>query len=146
MDTKISLGYSQSIGNTSTVDFDPGLSLQYKYYYNSAKRAAKNKRTEMNSLNYIGPVAGIIFYDEQTMYSLYDTQKNHRTLNSVGFVWGLQRNYRSRFSLDLNCGLGYAFGKSTIPVEYATRLVTKNFGEVRILGQINLGFWINKRK
>jgi hypothetical protein len=43
MNTSFGLGYSSSLGNTSFIYFDPALAVQYRYYYNFAKREAKGK-------------------------------------------------------------------------------------------------------
>jgi hypothetical protein len=42
----------------------PALALQYRYYYNAARRRAKGKRTEMNSLNYVSALVETDFYKE----------------------------------------------------------------------------------
>ena len=101
------IGYSSNLGTTSYFHLDPALTLQYRYYYDLLKRENKGKRTEMNSANYISPVFETIFYKDRD----YDEQF---TINTVGVVWGLQRNYRSRFSLDLNFGIGCRFTKEIL--------------------------------
>ncbi|MEP7254024.1 MAG: hypothetical protein ABI683_16635, partial [Ginsengibacter sp.] len=53
MATSFGIGYSEALGNTSYMRFDPAAILQYRYYYNAAAREAKGKRIEMNSLNYV---------------------------------------------------------------------------------------------
>jgi hypothetical protein len=125
--------YSDAIGTRSDLYLDPAITLQYRYYYNVARREEKGKRTEMNSFNYVAPVFKTTFNAENTGYSL------HR----LGVVWGFQRNYHSRFSLDLNIGLGYAF-VGTRYNEYG-ELFTRGVNELTTIGQLNLGFWLNKR-
>jgi hypothetical protein len=69
---------------------------------------------------------------------------NRRACNTVGVVWGFQRNYRKRFSLDLNLGLGYLFSTATV-LDNTGQTVRENLGEFTTLGQLTLGFWLNKR-
>ena len=140
LSTSIYLGYSDALGNTSRIDIYPALSLQYRYYYNAAKRNAKGKRTEMNSLNYVTALAEVDFYREQLSF----TEDDLRTLKVFGIAWGLQRNYPKRFSLDLSVGLGYVFSKQTT-INDAGEYVTENTGAVTNIGQIGFGFWLNKR-
>ncbi|HEU4859926.1 MAG TPA: hypothetical protein VFT15_08830 [Chitinophagaceae bacterium] len=140
LSTAIYIGYSDALGNTSGIDVYPALSLQYRYYYNAAKRNAKGKRTEMNSLNYVTGIAEVDFYREQLSF----TEDDLRTLKVVGIAWGLQRNYPKRFSLDLSVGLGYVFSKQTT-INDAGELLTETTGAVTNIGQIGLGFWLNKR-
>jgi hypothetical protein len=139
LSTSAYIGYSDALGNTSEINFYPALALQYRYYYNWAKRNAKGKRTEMNSLNYISAITETAFYKENVT-----GQNDLRNLNTLGIAWGLQRNYPKRFSLDLNFGLGYAFTKETT-INDTGDFITKNAGEFTTIGQISLGFWLNKR-
>ena len=77
MNTSIGLGYSENFGNTSSIHFDPALTLQYRYYYNSAKREAKSKRTEMNSLNYVSAIEQTTF-SKNSISSSYYAEKDRR--------------------------------------------------------------------
>lgn len=138
--TSIFIGYSSSLGNISSVDVYPALSVQYRYYYNGNKRAAKEKRTDMNSMNYISIVGDASFYKD----SRYDLNKS-RMMKTFGAAWGFQRNYPKRFSLDINIGIGYAFGKETI-LNYPDTYSDIAYSEFTTLGQISLGFWLNRKK
>ena len=140
LSTSIYIGYSGALGNTSSINVYPALSLQYRYYYNAAKRNAKGKRTEMNSLNYVSTIAEVDFYNEDVS----STEQNRRSLKVVGIAWGFQRNYPKRFSLDLSFGLGYVFSKQTT-INDAGEYITENNGVFTNIGQIGLGFWLNKR-
>ena len=140
LSTSIYIGYSDALGNTSSIDVYPALSLQYRYYYNAAKRNAKGKRTEMNSLNYVTAITEVDFYRENLSF----TENDLRTLKVFGIAWGLQRNYPKRFSLDLSFGLGYVFTNQTT-INYAGDYITENTGNFTNIGQIGLGFWLNKR-
>ncbi|OQP60016.1 hypothetical protein A3860_35180 [Niastella vici] len=92
---------------------DPAVYLQYRFYYNGGKRQRKKKRTELNSMNYIGVVDRTVL-SKHPVNSDYDMEKHYRTMNTLGAVWGLQRNFdRSRISIDLNVGPAIAFAKST---------------------------------
>ena len=133
---------SSSLGTTAGITLNPAWSLQYRYYYNSTKRNAKGKRTEMNSLNYVTAIADMRFFKE-TVSANGDT--DIRSLNSFGIAWGLSRNYQKRFSLDWSVGLGYYYAKSTTLNEWGEN-ITKNEGGTTLVGQISLGFWLNKRK
>ena len=128
------LGYSGALGTSSGFYLNPAITIQYRYYYNLAHRAERGKRTEMNSSNYLGPVFKTTFDAEGTGYSV------HR----LGAVWGFQRNFESRFSIDLNVGVGYAFVARTGDRVDAS-IFKRSVNEVTLLGQLNLGFWLNKR-
>jgi hypothetical protein len=71
---------------------------------------------------------------KETVSSNGDT--DIRSLNSFGIAWGISRNYKKRFSLDLSIGPGY----------YYTKRTTVSEGGITLVGQISLGFWLNKRK
>ena len=144
MNTSISIGYSSSLGNTSSITFDPALSFQYRYYYNYERRQRKGKRTEMNSLNYLSPTIETIFSKNRISTSHY-IENSRRPISTVGIVWGFQRNYKKRFSLDLNLGLGYLFTTATLPDDTG-QTIKENVGKFSTLGQLNFGFWLNKRR
>jgi hypothetical protein len=130
----------------ATFYIDPALTLQYRYYYNGKKRQEREKRTEMNSMNYLAPVYEVIF-TRAALFSGYVEETSRRSVHRLGAVWGIQRNYKSRFSLDLNLGLGYMFGKSTTYDYWGTgNYISETAGQVTFMGQINIGFWLNKRK
>jgi hypothetical protein len=144
MTTFCACGYSGSSGNTSTFYFDPALTIQYRYYYNAAKRWEKSKQTGMNSLNYISPILETVFSKRRVSSSHY-VENNRRTINKIGVAWGFQRNYKTRFSLDFNLGLGFLIAKATLP-NNTGQIITKNAGHFTTVGKLNLGFWLNRRK
>lgn len=144
MNTSFIIGFSSSMGIRSSINFDPALSLQYRYYYNYDRRNKKGKRTEMNNLNYLSPTLVTIFSKNRISTDHY-FENNRRPINIAGIVWGIQRNYKSRFSLDLNLGLGYLFTTATLPNNFG-QTVKENVGKLSSLGQLTLGFWLNKRK
>lgn len=142
MNTSFSIGYSDAFGITSSLHFDPAATLQYRYYYNAAAREAKGKRIEMNSLNYVSFILETTFVTEKIWLVDY-TKDEHHTVNKFGLAWGMQRNYKKRFSVDLNLGVGYLFAKTT--TNDTGQLATNNIREFTVLGQVNFGFWLNKK-
>ena len=73
-------------------------SVTPKYYYNISRRAAKGKRTDMNSGNYIGFRAKIsgtsdLGYDDVFLANVH---------------WGIQRPLGGRWLFNTHAGIGYA--------------------------------------
>ncbi len=143
MNTSFAIGFSEAVGNTSNIYFDPAVSFQYRYYYNFDGREDKGKRTEMNSLNYIAGILETTFSKRRISSSYYE-EKNRRAINTFGIAWGFQRNYPKRFSLDINIGGGYLYTRVTT-INNTGQLITKKAGQFTTVGQLNLGFWLNKR-
>jgi len=56
-----------------------------------------------------------------------------------------QRNYKCRFSLDLNMGVGYLFGEQA-ELDYNGKIIFTNVSEFTVPVNFTLGFWLNKRK
>ena len=144
MNTSFGLGYSSSLKNTSFIYFDPALTLQYRYYYNFKKREGKGKRTKMNSLNYVSSILQTDF-SKRPIADAYYPESTRRPVSSFGLAWGFQRNYRSRFSLDLNLGIGYLNARST-SLNSMEQFVSRSAGQLATIGQLNLGIWLNRRK
>ena len=143
MNTSFAIGFSDALGTTSYIHFDPAVSLQYRYYYNFKRREDKSKRTEMNSLNYLAGIVETTF-SKGSISSAYVTEKDPRAINVFCIAWGLQRNYPKRFSLDINFGAGYLYTRVTT-INDTGELITKNAGQFTTVAQVNLGFWLNKR-
>lgn len=145
MRTSAYFSWSSSLGSNSGIYFDPAAAVQYRYYYNAANREAKSKRTEMNSMNYVGAVFETVF--TAAAQEEGNLQEDHRRpVPSMGVVWGLQRNGEKRFSFDLNLGLGYLFARGTVykfdgSFDTQTVRVSKFTG----MGQLSLGFWLNRK-
>ncbi len=120
--------------NTSSPEIDiaaiPAFNLQYRLYYNYEKRKEADKRTEKNSMNYIAPAITHVSTNNKFFLS---------SVTSFGFLWGMQRNYSSHFSLDLNLGLGYAF----LGNKYDGY---SQGGTITGMGDLRLGFWLNNKK
>jgi hypothetical protein len=98
----------------------------------------------MNSMNYLGPIAQVI-YTKQPFTEYGVEEANRRPLTMIGAQWGLQRNYNSRFCLDLNLGLGYQFGKNTEFDINKGNYVSSVTGRPALIADIKLGFWLNRR-
>jgi hypothetical protein len=126
-------GYSSTLGSSSHLYLDPAITIQYRYYYNALRREAKGRRTDMNNLNYFAPVFKTIF----------NAENSQRSIHKTGIVWGLQRNYRRRFSLDLNIGVGYSFAKEGHTEN--GEITAEQISEFTTIGQLNLGIWLNRR-
>jgi hypothetical protein len=123
---------------------DPVLNLQYRYYYNGLKRRERGRRTDMNSMDYI---AGTweTWFTKAPLDGGAIERDTRRPATTLGAVWGLQRNYRNRFSLDLNLGMGYRFAKTTNllltgqPQERSIQRFTP-------IVQCHIGIWLNRRE
>jgi hypothetical protein len=144
MNTSGYFSYSSSFGTESAFYFDPAAALQYRFYYNGMKRFEIEKRTEMNSMNYIAIMSEVVFSKARLTTSYID-ESNRRAVTRFGIGWGMQRNYAKHFSLDLNMGLGYLISKSTT-YDYNGRPSTKTISMPGFMGQLNIGFWLNKKK
>jgi hypothetical protein len=57
----------------------------------------------------------------------------------------MQRNYKSRFSLDLMIGPGYLFGKTTY-YDGVGGSYTENDGRFVLNTRLLLGIWLNKKE
>jgi hypothetical protein len=100
-----------------------------RVYYNFEKRNMMEKNTARNSANYFA----LLFLAATSPLNKgtdYDQELNNSLINT-GIVWGMQRNYNSRVSLDLNIGIGYASAGD-------------NSG-VSPIGELNIGIWLGKK-
>src|SRR5690606_37975213 len=84
----------------------PFVSLSFRNYFNFHKRELMEKNIRRNSGNYFALLT-MVASKPLNQDKDYDENLNNRMVN-VGIVWGMQRNFSSRFSLDLNIGAGYA--------------------------------------
>jgi len=136
--------YSSALGTQSGVNLHPAATLQYRYYYNSMTRYEKGRRTEMNSMNFLAPFFETYFVKQKSDY--YSFENNFRPYTTVGVVWGFQRNYKNRFSLDFLVGPGYYFTREEYynPAEPSVK-ITQSYSDFSLIAQINIGFWLNKK-
>ncbi len=137
------LGYSSSQGFDSHFYLEPTLSLEYRYYYNFRRRQERGKRVAMNTLNYIAPFVRSGFPKRYYNTSSGEVKKERRAVFATGATIGLQRNFKSRFSLDMNIGFGYRIeGKYTD--NYGSGQI--NNSQFYFPGRLSFGIWLNKRK
>ena len=109
----------------------PLLNAEGRYYYNFQQRLNKGKNIKRNSANYLA-VSSTYGYSIETFYP--DNGNAVRTVTPVydaGFVWGLQRNFKNRLSLDLNAG-----------PSILQSLIDKEFG---LIANLSIGIWLGKR-
>ncbi|AXY74977.1 DUF3575 domain-containing protein [Paraflavitalea soli] len=143
LDISGGVGYSSSLGFLSFLYLDPTFSLEYRYYYNFRRRQERGKRVAMNSLNYIAPFFRSSFPRRNYINSSGEFERKRRAIYATGATFGLQRNFRSRFSLDMNIGLGYMIeGRYTDDEGIASY----NNNQFYFPGRISFGIWLNKRK
>jgi hypothetical protein len=135
----VQIGISSSIGNSSSLRFEPTAAVQYRYYYNFNKRAAAKKEVSNNNLNYFAPIYKLSF-SKRTFFDNYVLETKNKPIHKIGAVWGFQRNYKKHFSIDINAGAGYlaSTGKE---IDFLGNISTKKVNRVVLLAQITLGFW-----
>ena len=124
--------------------FDPTLMLGYRYYCNYNRRLNMGKFTERNSMNYVSALAQVFFSKIPVGDNAYENS-TRRPVYIFGVLYGLQRNYKSRFSLDINFGLGIITSKSHYYNGYTGLNTEGNQSQATIPGQVTLGFWLGKR-
>lgn len=128
--------YSSSdfFGNKFEIAPSPLAATQLRYYYNMNRRERNNKRTTLNSANYLSL---LIKYSYSNRYYHYGSDGNYSynlPTHAVdgGIVWGLQRNFRNRLSLD--CSVG--------PSLY-NPIVNKEFS---LIADITFGIWLGAKE
>ncbi len=127
--------YSQTIllNGRSHFSFAPTplLTAEGRYYYNFQQRLDKGKNINRNSANYLA-VSSKYGYSIETFYpDNGDAITTATPVYDAGIVWGLQRNYKNRFSLDLNVG-----------PSILQPLIDKEFG---LIANLSIGIWLGKR-
>ena len=127
MTASLALDYYDEI---SSVLFRLFAASSFRLYYNFKKRGLLEKNTAKNSANYVA-LLGILASPPLNKGTDYDPDYNE-TLVNTGVVWGMQRNYPSGFSLDLNIGLGY--------VKRGSQFLFSP------LGELNIGWWLGKNR
>lgn len=127
--------YSQNIllNGRSNFSFTPTPLLigEGRHYYNFQQRLGKEKNISRNSANYLG-ISGKYGYSIETFYpDNGDAIRTAKQVYDAGIVWGIQRNYDNRFSLDLNIG-----------PSILQPLIDRQFG---LVANLSLGIWLGKR-
>ncbi|MDI9337317.1 MAG: hypothetical protein QM539_02700 [Alphaproteobacteria bacterium] len=147
------------LGDNYSINLSPTLNLSYRKYYNFNQRSKKHKRTSMNSLNYYSPILQSSY--TQDNFKILDihisgkdnnidpmpstVQSSQSFNNTIAFVWGIQRNYNNRFSLDVSTGL--ALINSYTKTTYTNgNTFSSNLSTVTPVIQVSLGVWLNKVK
>ena len=138
--------YSQGsrAGINSTTYFDPTFMLSYRFYCNYDRRQKLGRTTERNNMNYLGPFAQVFFSKIPIGSYAYENTRR-RPVFIYGALYGMQRNYSSHFSLDINFGLGVISGNSRNYDPYTGNITTGNQTQVTIPGQVTLSFWFGKK-
>ncbi|ULQ50865.1 hypothetical protein [Flavihumibacter fluvii] len=144
LNTSFGVGFSSSLGTSAFISFVPGVNAQYRFYYNARKRHEKGKRTAMNSLNYIAPAYEVLFSAYNVDEDAIDEESHVRPIHTIGAVWGIQRNYKTRFSLDLSLGIGYQIAESTY-YDAVDQYYTSIKGTPTAIIKLQLGIWVNKK-
>ncbi len=128
-----SFSASSSLGQSYSLSPTPTVAGQLRYYYNFGLRKTKEKNIAHNSANYISfllryAYSGVTYYyGDQGNFSV--KQASH--MPDFGVVWGIQRNYKNRFSID--CSVG--------PSLYAPLANNEFF----LLADISLGIWLGRK-
>lgn len=135
--------YSSSFGSEFDFYLDPAAMVQYRYYYNLEKRAGKDKFTRLNSGNYFGAVAQT-YFSKVRLDSDQLEETKRRPVTTFGAIWGMQRNYAKRFSLDINLGAGYRFA-SVLTEDINYNFVRRTEGQFTLIADVGIGIWLNKR-
>ncbi len=128
-----SFSASSSLGQSYSIAPTPLLAGQLRYYYNFALREQKEKNITRNSANYISLFASYAYsgvtyyYGDQGNFSI----KQALHMPNVGIVWGIQRNYKNRFSID--CSVGPSLNDPIVNNEFS------------LIADISLGIWLGKK-
>jgi hypothetical protein len=106
------IGRFEEVGNTNPKTFNsyyglaPRAMVDFRNYYNFAKRLGKGKNINNNSGNYLALSA-------EYKFSPVVNKKDFPVYNSgfaLGGAWGIQRIYSSGIYLGLSLGAGFLFG------------------------------------
>lgn len=142
LDPGMMLSFSDAMGWNSKFWISPSLGTQYRFYYNQDKRFEKGKRTDLNNLNYLAP----LFETQFTRRNLRSDDLEHdkvRPVSTAGIVWGMQRNYNSRISLDIQAGPGFRFAKAIEPGVFGIQQI--NYAKPVLIARVGLGIWLGKK-
>lgn len=104
-------GYASGMFRETAFGVYPNFTVQYRYYYNLAKRVKEEKDISYNSADYFALNGGLYGGDPL----IGDLRMSHDISSVLALVWGLQRTYNGGFKLDFNLGGGLGFednGKS----------------------------------
>lgn len=132
--------------NISTIYIEPSLALKYRYYYNHKRRVRKGKRIDLNSMNYLSPGITTLFYSRKIIPTVETIPDPYRFIpfHAITAEYGIQRNYKSRFSLDWSIGIGYRTRFFARNEKFVLPLI-KRSGELIPVSNLTLGVWLNRR-
>ncbi len=144
INTSVDYIISETLQEKLRFYFDPAITLQYRCYYNLRRRQDKKLKTELNNLNYVG-AAFEVHRSKIPSRTYYGIEPEKRAIYKVGIVWGLQRNYSHRFSMDLNCGAGYLFSRDKYLDYFSNPIRINNESLITIMGHLAIGFRLNSK-
>lgn len=136
---QINFSYSSSFGYRFTYPFTPSTGLQYRLYHNLKRRSSLGKNISLNSGDYFA--SG---YRISLPVNMYDNIR--RPEQSLAFYYGIQRNFKKRFYIDLGAGVVYRFRQEatlTGPIWDGVRYSVAD--KVSFGSFLNFGIWLNKR-
>lgn len=133
----LSLTNNGFLSNTAKFVFEPSAAIQYRFYYNIPLRA--DKMNMLNSYNYVCPVFELSFSKKNVML-FNDINNKYTATNKIGALWGMQRNYKSHFSLDFNIGVGYISYNTKREIS-PNQFLNIQVSTIRPMGHLNLGFY-----
>ncbi len=143
MNTSTTFRVSNNSGLDAKFYLNPAATIQYRYYYNGAKRLAKGKKTDMNNMNYLTGVYELI-YSKMPFGDFSIKEKNMRPIHIIGAAWGLQRNLKGRWSIDFNIGLGYQLTTETDYYNTGPD-IKRNVRFITPISRLNFGYRLGKK-
>ena len=112
---------------------EPAVSIQYRYYFSQGSIKSVNKNTGI----YVAAI-NTVLYSGQSVNHMVSTKK--RWVNNLGIALGTQYNDKKRFSTDFSLAIVNRTGKN-----YNGQMKSSTENEPLVLGQIQMGFWLNRR-
>jgi len=87
----------------------PVVTIEPRYYYNLAKRAAKEKNTDNNSGNFVGFAAS---YEPDFVFNSDDNSVRGRSVLTLMPHWGIRRQLGRHFDFEFTAGLKRSYTKT----------------------------------
>jgi hypothetical protein len=119
---------------------DPSVAIQYRAYSDPARRISRGRSTAQNSMNFFAFHFQSRYVDRNLgFFDLFDLR--FRGLrNNLGVVWGIQRNYPEKTSLNAFIGGGFT-GFLPINSPSGNSLTARP----ALFGGLRVGFWFKKK-
>nr|WP_294905349.1 hypothetical protein [uncultured Lacibacter sp.] len=129
-----SYSYSDFLGSAFEFAPSPMAAAHLRYYYNIDQREKKGKRTALNSANFLSLLVKYAYSNKHYHYGSDGNYSYSLPLHSpdVGVVWGIQRNYKNRFSLD--CSIGPSLYSPIAQQEFS------------LIADITFGIWLGAKE